>query len=123
MDCPCTEEINKKEKKNPSAFGVSGSQISNLTLNVNLLTLDVYATVASSPYNTCTAHSLHIHMYTYTHTYIYMYTCIHEYIDMYIGRQETNVCRLKYECMNLTKDAVLGSTYNIRSIYMIGIGR
>ena len=34
---------------------------------------------------------------------------------MYVGKKETNVSRLKYEYMNITKNAVLGRTYNIRS--------
>jgi len=34
---------------------------------------------------------------------------------MYIERQETNVSRLKYEYMNLTKNDLLRRTYNIRS--------
>jgi len=48
-------------------------------------------------------------MYTHTHTYT------QGYLGMYIERQETNLSRLKYECMNLTKNTVLGRTYNIRS--------
>jgi len=51
-----------------------------------------------------------------TYSYVHAHTIYaQEYLDMCIERKETNVSRLKYECMNLTKNTVLGRTYNIRS--------
>ena len=53
--------------------------------------------------------------YSYVHTHTHTHIHIHTNIDMYMERKETKVSRLKYEYMNLTKNALLGRTYNIRS--------